>query len=114
MKSRPFPEIPCVICSKPVDLGADLSADENGKAVHADCYVERMTTPQVGQSIATMGGLNAITLAAYPSRPQQCQRDHAALRGLDPRRFSQVSIIELFSCLVIGKLRVGDNTNAWV
>jgi hypothetical protein len=34
MKSRPFPEIPCVICNKPVAFSADLSDDENGKAVH--------------------------------------------------------------------------------
>jgi hypothetical protein len=37
MNSPPFPEIPCVICSKPVNLQTDLCADENGKAVHADC-----------------------------------------------------------------------------
>jgi hypothetical protein len=54
MKSRPFPEIPCVICSKPVDLSADLSADENGKAVHTECYVKRLATPQSGSSIAMM------------------------------------------------------------
>jgi hypothetical protein len=52
MKSCPFPEIPCVICSKLVDLSVDLSADENGKAVHAECYVKRITTPQSGSSIA--------------------------------------------------------------
>jgi hypothetical protein len=34
MKNRPFPEIPCVICSTPVASSADLSADEKGKAVH--------------------------------------------------------------------------------
>jgi len=54
MKSRPFPEVPCVICSKPVDLRADLSADENGKAVLTECYVKRITSPQSGPSIATM------------------------------------------------------------
>jgi hypothetical protein len=54
MKSRPFPEIPCVICSKPVDLSADLSADETGKAVHTECYVKQITTPQSGPSIAMM------------------------------------------------------------
>jgi hypothetical protein len=32
MGSRPFPEISCALCSKPVDLLIDLSADENGKA----------------------------------------------------------------------------------
>jgi hypothetical protein len=54
MKSRPFPEIPCLICSKPVDLSVDLSADENGKAVHTECYVKQITTPQSRPSIAMM------------------------------------------------------------
>ena len=42
MDSRPCPEIPCTFCSKPVDLQTDLYADENGKAVHEDCYVKRL------------------------------------------------------------------------
>jgi hypothetical protein len=54
MKSRPFPEIPCFVCSKPVDLSVDLSADENGKAVHTECYVKRIANPQSGPSIAMM------------------------------------------------------------
>ena len=54
MKSHLSPEIPCVICSKPVDLSVDLSADENGKAVHTECYVKRITTPPRGPSIAMM------------------------------------------------------------
>lgn len=54
MKSRPFPEIPCLICGKPIDLSVDLSADENGKAVHTECYVKRITTPQAVPSIAMM------------------------------------------------------------
>jgi hypothetical protein len=54
MKSHSFPEIPCLICSKPVDLTTDLSADENGKAVHTECYIKRTTTPQAGPSIAMM------------------------------------------------------------
>jgi hypothetical protein len=37
------PEITCSICAKPVDLQTDLYADENGKAVHEDCYVERLS-----------------------------------------------------------------------
>jgi hypothetical protein len=43
MGGHPFPEIPCTICNKAVDLKADLSADENGKAVHEDCYVKHIT-----------------------------------------------------------------------
>jgi len=45
MDSYPLPEIPCALCSKPVDLLIDLSADENGKAVHEECYVKRLTSP---------------------------------------------------------------------
>ena len=44
MASRPFPEISCALCSKPVDLLIDLSADESGKAVHEECYVTRLTS----------------------------------------------------------------------
>ncbi len=42
MGGHPFLEISCIICSKPVDLTVDLSTDENGKAVHTDCYVKRI------------------------------------------------------------------------
>jgi len=44
MGGHPFPEIPCKLCAKAVDLTVDLSADENGKAVHEDCYVEHITS----------------------------------------------------------------------
>jgi hypothetical protein len=44
MGCRPLPEIPCALCRKPVDLLIDLSADENGKAVHEECYVKRLTS----------------------------------------------------------------------
>jgi hypothetical protein len=54
MKSRLSPEIPCMICSKPLDLSVDLSADENGKAVHTECYVKRISTTHSGPSIVTM------------------------------------------------------------
>jgi hypothetical protein len=42
MDTRSSPEISCALCRKPVDLRADLCADENGKAVHEDCYVEHV------------------------------------------------------------------------
>ena len=43
MGSRPFPAISCALCSsKPVDLLIDLTADENGRAVHEECYVKRL------------------------------------------------------------------------
>jgi len=44
MENRPFSEMPCAFCSKPVDLNADLSADENSKAVHDHCYFEHITS----------------------------------------------------------------------
>jgi hypothetical protein len=44
MGGHPFPEIPCALCNKAVDLSADLHADENGKAVHEDCYVRHVTS----------------------------------------------------------------------
>jgi hypothetical protein len=43
MGGHPFPDIPCKLC-KPVDLSVDLSADENGKAVHEECYVKHITS----------------------------------------------------------------------
>lgn len=52
MGSRPFPQIPCVICKKPVNLQADLWADEDGKAVHADCYVQRIISSYLAETWA--------------------------------------------------------------
>jgi hypothetical protein len=52
MGGHPFSEIPCIICSKTLDLTVDLSSDENGKAVHEACYVERITN-QHGTSPGT-------------------------------------------------------------
>lgn len=43
MGGHHFQEIPCKVCSQPVDLQADLCADENGQAIHEDCYVKRVT-----------------------------------------------------------------------
>jgi hypothetical protein len=42
MGGHPFPDIPCKLCSKSLDLSVDLSADENGKAVHEECYVKHI------------------------------------------------------------------------
>jgi hypothetical protein len=44
MHTHLFQEIPCIICRQPLNLRIDLSADENGKAVHEDCYVNRITS----------------------------------------------------------------------
>jgi hypothetical protein len=32
----------CVICSKVLDLTIDLNTDDNGKAIHEQCYVNRL------------------------------------------------------------------------
>jgi hypothetical protein len=37
-------ELVCALCSKAVDLTIDLSADESGKTVHEQCYVNRIST----------------------------------------------------------------------
>ena len=52
MSSRAFPGILCVICRKPVDLQTDLYADESGKAVHADCYTQRIISAGLAQAWA--------------------------------------------------------------
>jgi hypothetical protein len=35
-------EFLCVLCTKSVDLTIDLNADENGQAVHEQCYVNKI------------------------------------------------------------------------
>jgi hypothetical protein len=49
-----FPEMSCKICCKPVDLSVDLYADENGKAVHEECYINQISQLPKRPSIATM------------------------------------------------------------
>jgi hypothetical protein len=43
MGGHPVREIPCAICARSVDLQTNFIADENGKAVHEQCYVQRIT-----------------------------------------------------------------------
>ena len=38
MGSHARPEIRCIFCNGPIDLQTDLNANENGKAIHEDCY----------------------------------------------------------------------------
>jgi hypothetical protein len=54
MVGHPFPETPCIVCAKAVDLSVDLSADENGKAVHEECYVKRIIPAQKRDCVGTM------------------------------------------------------------
>jgi len=49
---RLFFEIPCTVCRRPVDLNTDLCADENGKAVHEECYVKRVTSALLARAWA--------------------------------------------------------------
>lgn len=45
-EAHPFPEIPCIFSGTPVDFQTDLTADENGKAVHEHRYAKRITSVQ--------------------------------------------------------------------
>jgi hypothetical protein len=54
MGGHPSTGISCVICSKPVDLTVDLYADENGKAVHSNCYVQHITGSRRNPSATMM------------------------------------------------------------
>lgn len=72
MGSRPFPEISCTLCSKPMDLRIDLCADENGKAIHEDCYVKRMSSENYK--------LNAGETLPPSNRPVAC---HSLFRSED-------------------------------
>jgi RNA polymerase sigma factor (sigma-70 family) len=40
MASRPDAEMQCLLCNRPLDLQTDLNANENGMAVHEDCYAQ--------------------------------------------------------------------------
>jgi hypothetical protein len=35
-------EVICSLCKQPVDLQSDRCADENGRIVHARCYLRRL------------------------------------------------------------------------
>ena len=36
-------QVVCRICNKPLKLGIDTAADEDGKAVHETCYAKEIT-----------------------------------------------------------------------
>ncbi len=36
-------QVTCRICNKPLKLGIDTAADEDGKAVHEICYAKQIT-----------------------------------------------------------------------
>jgi len=37
------PGISCILCAKPIDLETDLCSNENGMAVHEECYFRQIT-----------------------------------------------------------------------
>jgi predicted nucleic acid-binding Zn ribbon protein len=74
LRIPPFPETPCVVCRKPIDLQIDLCADENGKAVHADCYMKRITSSRLAQAWA-----NTFSLSTNPDA--QRQQVHGVLQA---------------------------------
>jgi hypothetical protein len=43
MGGRPTLEVRCVLCGQTLDLRKDLCTDENGKALHSECYLIRIT-----------------------------------------------------------------------
>jgi hypothetical protein len=43
MNGHQSTDLLCSLCSKPVDLTTDLNADETGKTVHQECYLDRLT-----------------------------------------------------------------------
>ena len=67
MAGQPFPEIPCKICAKPVDLTVDLSADENGSAVHEDCYVKSLTSSR--GNLLTMPAQTQFLICCFCYKP---------------------------------------------
>jgi hypothetical protein len=42
----PSQEITCPICDKPIDLDRDRNTDEDGRAVHTRCYIQRLIAAQ--------------------------------------------------------------------
>ena len=49
MENPTHPKINCSICGKPVDLET-AKTDDDGKAVHEECYVLRLAPKQATQS----------------------------------------------------------------
>ena len=49
MDRRSF-QISCILCGLPLNLQTDLSADENGKAVHEQCYVNKIRSGDIAET----------------------------------------------------------------
>ena len=44
-------QVTCRICNKPLELGINTAADENGKAVHEICYAKQIAGALRNRSI---------------------------------------------------------------
>jgi hypothetical protein len=53
--------IRCHICNLPVDLTADIAADEEGQTVHERCYVKQLTVSKGGSNHKSVKGSSAKT-----------------------------------------------------
>ena len=58
--------VSCVLCNRSVNLTVDLSCDENGKAVHGDCYFNRI----IGSTVKLLPACESeeLILLAMPPR----------------------------------------------
>jgi hypothetical protein len=83
MGGHPFPEIPCILCSKPVDLQANLCADENGKPVHEDCYVSRVIRELSNQTAAE----KFLAMLSAQPRALSCPKCGSTLSHMDATFF---------------------------
>jgi len=96
MGSRPSLEISCTLCSKPVDLRTDLCADENGKAIHEDCYVAHETSNrgdpklregeegwQVSDTLPSQAFIEFVNSASTPWAAISCPACGTALKCRD-------------------------------
>src|ERR1700689_2609314 len=49
MGSRPHAENHCILCNRAVDLQIDLNTNEDGMAVHGDCYARSIGVGNVSE-----------------------------------------------------------------
>jgi hypothetical protein len=58
--------VSCVLCNRSVNLTVDLCCDENGKAVHWDCYFNRIIGPTA--NLEPVCESEELILSAMPPR----------------------------------------------
>jgi hypothetical protein len=78
------PEIPCKICSRPVDLTIDLYAEEHGKPVHEDCYVKSLIGARTRTAVENLFD----TLSLEP-RTIHCSKCGSLFSHMETTFFSQ-------------------------